>query len=494
MIPHCSRIFVLCPALLAAPCLAQDLEVPVVNPVSEPANGPSDLPLPVEPSPSEYPDTPGALQAPAQPAVSAPDDLPPPPVDNVPSGYSEVPVNPEAQFETAHSDDLAEPSDLQAPVAGPPSGFSNPSNPFFSSPMGSGMEEAARRLHFGLASSLVYDSNFFQASFNEQDEVTFTISPTLSFRTEGAHFKVFAQAALDYNTYFDNSDFNGLGYQFTVGAEYTGGPLTVNASIDSSKDQGVNRYYGGAFVETLNFGAHLGASYRIGPKTSIDTRFGYSWSDPDRGGLSESENLSFDLSAMWQATPLLRIGPGISWTMQEGSNQADRETIGPMLRAQYKVGSRISLDGSVGLDFVDYQGAGGSDTDFSCSLGVAYRWSELWGMNLTLYHGTTADASAFGTATGSFRETTSVTLGYHRRIKRALWDVGLSYSMDDSSSPNGGLAPGSTDYFSFHTSLGMPVFANRANASIFYTWSQESGNALRDWSGHQIGFQISSSF
>ncbi|WP_035614050.1 outer membrane beta-barrel protein [Haloferula sp. BvORR071] len=346
-----------------------------------------------------------------------------------------------------------------------------------------------------MTGSLVYDSNFFQTSSNEEDEVTFTISPTLSFRTEGTRFKVIGQAALNYNTYFENSDFNGLGYQFSLEAQYSGAALTATASIDSSKEQGVNRYYGGLFVETLNMGAHLGASYRVGPRTTIDGGVSYSWSDPDQGNLSTSENLNFDLSAMWQATPLIRIGPGVSWRLEKGSNQADRETIGPMLRAQYQLSNRISFDGRVGLDFVDYQGGtGGSDTDFSCSLGMAYRWSEIWGMNLTVYHGTTADGSALGSATGSYRETTSVTVGYNRRIMRALWDIDMTYSMDDSTSPNGLFGPGSTDYFSIHTSLGMPIFANRANASIFYSWSQESGNALRDWSGHQLGFQISSSF
>jgi hypothetical protein len=384
--------------------------------------------------------------------------------------------------------------DLEAPVVAPPTGYTSAATPFQANPFASDMGEVARRFHFGLASSLTYDSNFFQAPFNEDDEITFVVSPNVSFRTAGAHFNIEGNAALNYNTYFDNSDFNGLGYQVSLKGSYEGGPLSANALISTSDDQGVNRYYGGNFVETKSFNTALGASYRWSPKTSFDARFRYGWTEPDQGPLGESETTSFDLSAMWQATPLIRIGPGISWSVNDGSTQADRESIGPILRAQYKLGNRISLDGTVGLDFVDYGGNGGSDTDFSCSLGVAYRWSELWGMNLRLYHGTSADGSALGTTTGSYRETTSIALGYNRRILRAMWNVDLNYSMDDSTSPNGLIGPGSSDYFSFQTSLGMPVFRDRAMASIFYAWNQESGNPLRDWSGHQVGLRISTSF
>ncbi|QJE94271.1 hypothetical protein [Luteolibacter luteus] len=479
MFPLPSRLLLLSCALISAPCcaLAQDLETPALPPET------GSLPEPVTGDV-------GATAALAPDATSVPavyiepvSQDPMLPADEAP--IAEAPATPEEPVR----------QQLQAPAVTAPSGFTNPVSPFASSALGSGLEDVARRFHLGLSSALTYDSNFFQTSSNEDDEVTFVISPTFSFQTQGAAFQFIGQAALNYNTYFENSDNNGLGYNLSLEGNYDGGgPLSAHASISSSKEQGVNRYYGSAFVETMNFNTSLGASYRISQKTSIDGRFGYSWTDPDEAGLSQTENTSFDLSAMWQATPLLRIGPGVSWSLAEGSNQDDRETIGPILRAQYKLSNRIALDGTVGLDFADYGGGGDSDTDFNCSLGVAYRWSELWGMSLRLYHGTSADGSRLGTATGSFRETTSIGLGYHRQVMRALWDVSLNYSMDDSSNPNGLLAPGDSDYFTFRTSLGMPIFANRANASVFYSWMDESGGLRGDWNGHQVGFQISTGF
>lgn len=384
-------------------------------------------------------------------------------------------------------------ADFAAPVVRAPSGFTTPVGAAIPS-----MRGMPTRFQLGVASSLVYDSNFTQApdtaALPAEDEVTWSISPYVAYQSRGAEWSVAANLALNYNAYFENSDFNGLGYSGSLEIGYRGGPLTVTGTFSSSYDQGVNRYYSNSFVETLNFSTGLFASYQWSPKTSFDARFAYSWSEPDGGTFGGSESVDFDVTAMWQATPLLRIGPGIAWSLESGDTQTDRQTIGPILRAQYKLGNRISLDGMVGLDFVDYSGGGSSDTDFTCSLGVAYRWSELWGMNLMIYHGTVADGSALGTATGSYRETTSISLGYNRRIRRAMWNVDLSYSMDESTSPNSLITPGSTDYFSFRTSLAMPVYTERTTASIFYSWHEESGNPLRDWSGHQIGFQITTTF
>jgi hypothetical protein len=490
-----------------------------VPPVEAPA--PAEVAPPATPPPApDAPPAPADPAAPLIPAEPAPDlpDLVAPTGPAAPADSSVLPANsaafadganlltvPELDAATDLSADPAflDSAEADAPVVPPltpprvtaPSGFSQAgANPFAYTTLGSGLGELARRFSYGISANTVYDSNFFQAPFNEEDEVTFTLSPFLAFQTQGSRVKVGARVALNYNAYLENSDNNGLGYNFSADASYQGGPLSANASISTSLDQGVNRYYGSNFVETSTISTSLGASYRLTGKTSLDGRFGYSWTEPDQGGLGQSDTTSIDLSAMWQATPLLRVGPGIGWTLNTGENQVDRQTLGPILRAQYQLGNRIAIDGTFGLDFVDYSGPGGSDTTFSGSLGVSWNPSPLWGMNFTFFQGTSADGSTAGGLTGAFRETTSFTLDYNRRIRRASLNLGLTYSIDDSTSPVGLVAPGSTDYFSFDATLSMPVFANRANASVFYSWSQESGNALRDWSGHQIGCSISASF
>jgi hypothetical protein len=509
------------PPDLATPATPPD--APATPPVVADPNAPPAIPDPAAPPAIPDPAAPLAPVDPAAPAIPAepaPDlpDLLAPTGPAAPGDSSVLPANSPAFADGANLMTVPElnaatdltadpffvaPAEAEAPVVPPltpprvsaPSGFSLAGGtPFAYNPVTSGLGELARRFSYGISASTVYDSNFLQAPVNEEDELTFTLSPFLAFRTQGTRVTVGARVALNYNAYLENSDNNGLGYNFSADATYQGGPLSANASISTSLDQGVNRYFGSNFVETSTISTSLGASYRLSAKTSLDGRFGYSWTEPDQGNLGQSDTTSFDLSAMWQATPLLRIGPGIAWSQQSGENQVDRQTLGPIVRANYQLANRISVDGTLGFDFADYGGAGGSDTSFSGSLGAVWNPSPLWGMNFTFFRGTSADGSTAGALTGAFRETTSFSLGYNRRILRSSLNLGVSYSIDDSTSPVGIAAPGSTDYFSFNASLGMPIFANRANASVFYTWSQESGNAFRDWSGHQIGCSITASF
>ncbi len=142
MFPHRSKILVLCPALLVAPCLAQDLEAPAASPANDHASAPSDPqalgePAPViDPAPGELP--PPVIPPPANYPVAAA-DLPPPPPDNVPGLTGEL---------EEQGTGVTTVKELQAPVVRPPSGFANAPNPFLAGPIG-GAEEVARRLHLG---------------------------------------------------------------------------------------------------------------------------------------------------------------------------------------------------------------------------------------------------------------------------------------------------------------------------------------------------------
>ncbi|RYD80406.1 MAG: hypothetical protein EOP84_12040 [Verrucomicrobiaceae bacterium] len=379
--------------------------------------------------------------------------------------------------------------ELSPPTVERPSGYNETPKSFGFDPA-----EQLMGLEFGLDASLVYDSNFFQAPNNslvgDQQETTFMVSPTITYRRKGAEFAGSVSLTLDYYTYFENPDFNGLGYNLDTDLSYHGGPLTVTGAYGTSKTQGSNRYLGGTFSETIDHRFSLSASYQWSPKTSFDSRFNYHWSSPEQATFSTIDDTSFDLSAMWQATPLFRVGPGVAYSISDGERQVERETIGPIVRAQYQLGNRVALDGTLGLEFVDYGGVGGGDdTSYSAKLGISYVPSVWWSANFSLYHGTSADEAA----AGAFRETTSIRLGVNRRIYGASLGLGASYSMDDSTRPSGIGGPGSSDYFSIDTSLGMPILADRGNISIFYSWRQESGGG-RDWDGHQVGLSISSKY
>ncbi len=346
---------------------------------------------------------------------------------------------------------------------------------------------------FGLGTALVYDSNSNPGPTGSDDDGDFIWSVTTSaaYRTKGTEWFMGVRGAVDHSLYFDNSDLGGLGYNGGLDFGYNGGPLAVLGTFGYSFDRGVNRLYGG-YLESHRFNAGLSAAYQWSAKTSLNARLGHSWTDPEESGFGKTETTSFDIAALWRATPLLSIGPGFAWSMNSGDSQLDRYAYGPIVRAQYKLGAKLAMDGTVGLEFVDYSGGGGTDTSFTAGLGVSYQASPLWGMNFGLYRGTTAD----GSVAGAYRESLSARLGYNRRIRRATLNLGMGYEINNTKYPDGlGGADGAGDFLTFDASLGMPILRNRVLASTFFNWREEiDGDSLFDTDGYQLGVRLSTGF
>lgn len=376
--------------------------------------------------------------------------------------------------------------DLEAPLVAAPSGFSE---------LPAGVLPAGNLLLEGLAYSVstgyTYDSNLFQGSGKPgspiENDIILSFSPGMTYRTQGSTWTLGLAGSLNYSSFLDQDDLGGLGYNTAVDLSYSKKPLTVAASLSYGLDRGVNRNYGSNFVENERFSGSLRASYVLSPKTSIDARLGHSISLPD-GGFTTTGSTSFDITAMWKATPLISVGPGIGWSWQGGDTQSTRETVGPLLRLTYKLSQKVALDGSFGVDFAEFGDTGRSDTSFSNRLGINYRASSLWGMNLSLSQGTEAD----GSSAGNFRETMAWRIGMNRRIRRASLGLGLSYETNESVTPTGAGGAGERDYLRFDSSLSMPVFWQRAQASTFISWNQESGS--REWDGFRFGVSLSAAF
>lgn len=380
----------------------------------------------------------------------------------------------------------AQAQDLEAPLVVPPSGFSE--LPAGMLPPGNVLLEG---LSYSVSSGYTYDSNLFQGSGGPgspiEDDIILSFAPGMTYRTQGSTWALGLRGSLNYSSFLNHDDLGGLGYDGAVDLTYAQQPLTLSASMGYGLDQGVNRSYGSKYVETERFNGSLRASYRLSPKTSLDARLGHSFSVPD-GGFTTTESTNFDITAMWKATPLITVGPGIGWSWQGGDTQATRETVGPLLRLTYKLSQKVALDGSFGLDFAEFGDTGRSDTSFSNRLGINYRASSLWGMNLSFSQGTEAD----GASAGNFRETTAWRIGVNRKIRRANLGLGLSYETNATVTPTGAGAAGERDYLRFDSSLSMPVFWQRAQATTFVSWNQESGG--REWDGVRFGISLSAAF
>ena len=377
-----------------------------------------------------------------------------------------------------------------------PSGFQSlPNTP--SERRGMDWEDEAKEvldpLEFGISSSLYYDSNISLAGAApggaSGGDMVLAISPTISYRTPGRRWWLGFDGGMNYETFFDHSDLSNLSYAAVASGGFQGAKLSVEGRIGYSLSEGANRYAGGR-VEEGTLALALAAKYTLSPKTSISSTFTHSVSDGSGALASDTTNTSFALGAMWKATPLIQLGPELLWTYSDGTRQVDRDAFRPAINIDYRLGRKIHLSSSLGVEFADY-GNSGTDTSFAGSFAIRYRGSAFWSTELGFYQGTTPDSFT----PGSYRESTAIRLAYQHRLGRGRLDLGLGWENSDLKAQGGGGVPGvnaSQEYLAFQASYSRPIFADRAEGAVFYEWSDQSG--FRSYDRHVVGLRVTARF
>src|SRR5690606_609280 len=149
-----------------------------------------------------------------------------------------------------------------------------------------------------------------------------------------------------------------------------------------------------------------------------------------------------------------------------GERNVDRSTYSPLIRAKYRLTTKVAFDGSVGVSFFDYANGASADSAVFTSLGLHYKASRFWSMNLSVLNDSVTDESIVG----AFRETFTVRMGIDRKISRAKLGVGLSYESIERYRPTGGLIGADTESFAIDSLLTVPLMGDKAEATVFARW------------------------
>lgn len=350
---------------------------------------------------------------------------------------------------------------------------------------------------FGFSVSLTgtYDSNpslgYGSPDDSGQGDFSMSLGGSAAYRTSGTDWTYGLNYGGSYNQYFSQSDLSGYNQSAGASVNYDGGPFTASLNLGVGFGSGANRYYE-SVVDEVTFNYSLNAAYQYSPKTSFTGNFSQSLTSPD-GGFAATGSFNLGASALWRYSPLTQFGPGVRYSRQSGDTQQDRTSIGPTMTVNYKLSKKVSLNSQVGLDFNQYEDGETADPSLSAAIALDYRASSLWGMNVSLNSGTQAS----GYASGQYEQRTSLRVGYNRRIRRASWNLGVSYENSGFEAPDdvAGGANSGRDYMSFDTSLGMPVFANTCSASWFFRYSGQGGGTTGSTGdSYQTGFSISRGF
>ena len=277
----------------------------------------------------------------------------------------------------------------------------------------------------------------------------------------------------DYQRYFGQDELSNDFHEGSLSVQYAGGSVKAGLEADISNGSGANAYYQ-SIIDQIHYGINLTGSYRLSPLTEF--RAGYALAVQDATAkdsalvtVYDTRNQTFNLDALWSYSPLLSIGPGLRVAERSGSRNGGVTSVGPSLNLSYRATTLISANATTALNWFEFPSGESGDPMLSASIGASYRPSRFWSLNL----GVSRDLVADPVVVESYSERTSLKVGFQREIARNTLSVGLSYSMDHSTSAVGALR-GDREYYTLSASLSRKVLGD-SELTLFANFRDLSG-------------------
>ena len=363
--------------------------------------------------------------------------------------------------------------------------------------IGDSEERSFGKLNFELGLLSQYDSNVtlgggLQGQRDGQSD--FLIQPSLksSFQlgSGSGEWRFGLKGEVSRMNFEEFDRFNTTNYSFGLNGGYESSRAKLLFNTAYASRGGVNRFVG-SFFEQTGVSSRVTGEYTISPKSSFEISFRQSSVDTETSGFADTSTTTFRVAALWQATPLIRLGPGFRYGIRTGEvgaqfQDAELTVAGPVLRLDYKLSTKVNLISNVGLGFAD--SPSGDDELLNWRVGLNYRASSLWGLNLRMV----GDTQATLNTGGGFDQVSSYRFGYTRKIRSARLGLGVSYE-DREIQGSSGVALGLRDssYFNYTASLGLPVLGDEVDLSLNLAWRDfDSADSLQSWDGFQAGLSL----
>lgn len=368
-----------------------------------------------------------------------------------------------------------------------PSGFSS-STSLFS--LAEGKSKQFEGLDLSLGFSGRYESNVTQVASDKEQDWVYTPKIDIGYLLGNSRWNLSARGNYAYESYQERDDFSGANYSFTLSGGYQSQKLNTSLDLGLSSASGINRIAGG-FIEQKSFKSGLSSTYRLSGKTSLDFSWNQTSTESRTQDYGDTSSVTAGLSAMWQATPLISVGPGIRYGVRTGYDEEEFTVVGPTVRFDYELSTKVALNSSFGMDRSDSPYSR-DDSQLNWAIGLNYRASSLWGFNLQAIQDTQATLSTGG----GFSQVASYKLSHWRKIRKAQVEVAVTY--EDRSSTDTRSAAGVTrdvEYLTFSAAVRLPVFRERADMSFYVRQrEQTSKNVDLSWDGVQTGLDFTYRF
>ena len=345
--------------------------------------------------------------------------------------------------------------------------------------------------HLSLRASVSNESNIFlDNEDNEQDDIIFSIAPTLSFTTPGLGSEdrtLSISYTPSYRMYSNNSDLNDLDHQFRFrfnnDAQLRFPKTTVNFDLGYDQTQSSDRLNGGLVGRDRAHGG-VRVNHRLTGKTNLNFSAqgeSNSYENRNTGGNNGDllDDFTWDVRASmtYQVTGKISVGPYVGYGISDVSGSAggventqDRYNYSAGITGTYNATGKTVFTGSIGWTKYEFDGPGSGSGDDSITyrIGVSHQLSSRTSMRAAIWHdykpsNSIADTSYI--ATGA-----SLSLNW-RQSDQWNHNLSLSYENDDYFSSNAAGGRGDSDYFrislgtSYRFYNGLSVGASISNST-----------------------------
>lgn len=337
---------------------------------------------------------------------------------------------------------------------------------------------------YGLGVETVYDSNLFLAEDDPESELSTSLTPWFSYSTDpegGAKFTFAANYLPAIRTYVNNHDLDTVDQSGDISIRMEGSKTVLTAYSRLSEISGTDRLTG-QFVNGSLLNSGMTGSYQIAPRTSLNGSFTAAMSDYGSSSLVGADVYTAQFGGYWSATERFSYGPAIRYAVAKSDNTGTRDAWALYMQAQYKVGERIQIFGSLGFEYAKSSRDGENSTlGLTGNLNAYYVINALWGWKNTIQYVTVPSP----TDTNYVVNNLLVSTGLDRNLVRATVSAGL----DMNFSSYEGVGTVSTQLenetnLSTYLSYRRKFFLERLDFESKIRYSVNSGQV--DWNQFQI--------
>lgn len=337
---------------------------------------------------------------------------------------------------------------------------------------------------YGLALDSVYDSNLFLTEDNTKSEFTTNIAPRIGYFSDpegGAKVTLTANYLPVFHSYWHNSDLNEFDQSGEVAIRVEGAKTVLSAYVNYNELSGTDRLTG-EFVNGSLFTAGVQGAYQLAPRTSLFASTKVAMSDYGTSTLAGSDIYTTEVGAYWAATERFSFGPSIRYNLAKSDTVGSRDAWALLMQAKYKVGERINLMGSLGLEYAkSSRDDEDSTVGLTGDLEATYALSSKWVWANSIEYVTVPSPNEANYVINNLLIATQL----NRQLLRGTVGFGIDFNMSDYESVGTTTIPlDSEDNVGAYVTYRRKFFLDRVDFDSKIRYAVNDGN--EDWEQLQI--------